>query len=120
MNHIVIDLDRAKLSVPMPTREQISAAAQKVCSLLVTSECATDVTFKLDDSSEVTRVRKEKGRGVFKEYGAKDYSYLAGFALFCVCIVLARKLFTLGNHTAPKNTAQGDTKDVSEKGNVVA
>jgi hypothetical protein len=95
LSHVIVDFDLSKLeSASMPDKAQISEAAQKVCSLLQTTECATDVSFKLDSSSEVTRVTtKAKGREPKdKASGPVMVMPMVAFASVCLCVVLASKL----------------------------
>jgi hypothetical protein len=56
-NHVVIDFDtRETGQLSMPTEAAISEAAQKACTLLATTTCATHVTFKFDSRPEVKTV----------------------------------------------------------------
>jgi hypothetical protein len=119
MNHVVIDMDTSRVS-HMPTDDQISEAAQKVCGLLLTTACATDVSFKLDESGEVTRIQKKKERRV---RGAKDVVMMMpmfGFVTVCVLAVLAKKFVTLKPASNETPTPQGQTKGAQEEGKPVA
>jgi hypothetical protein len=122
LSHVVVDFDLSKLdSASMPDKAQISEAAEKVCSLLQTTECATEVSFKLDSSSEVMRIATKSNA---KARGPKEQGYapalvmpLVAFALVCVCAVVAKGLVKL--RSASKEAAQEQASGTPEKGQPV-
>lgn len=105
LNHVVVDFDVSKLGAA-PTQEQIAKAAEEVCGLLDGhSECGSEISFKLDDSSDVTQIKRKGPRG--RKDGDRTLSLLAvlpvaGFFLVCVLAVLAKRFVKL--QSAPEKT----------------